>query len=699
MDRFPDRDDLLLAGVATLAGLVVFVVATELFPYHSSNHDEGVYLQQARLLLGGALWFQTPLTDAFHWWFFVEDGTRLYSKYQPVVPAMFALGLAVDAPRIVLAIVGAGVVGLVALLTRDAYDSTTGLVAGALTVCSPLFLLTTSVFLPYAPTTLLNLSFAAAYVRLHRTGRRRWGLVAGAATGLAFFARPYTAVLFAAPFICHACWLLWRARADGSLLRRRLGRLLPVAVIGIGFVGLTLAYNAVVTGDTFTFPFIEFAPEDGIGFGRREILGYERDYTISLALEANARVLWTFATRFVAAPPLGTVAAALGLGLFARRVATTLDPTSGGGVRTRTREAGLSRLELRALLVGVLLTVVVGNVAFWGNLNVLADLSDPTDGLIAQFGPFYHYDLLLPLSAFGAVGLVATVRTLRAVAGDYLGRRGTVAVLVSVLLVVTPVAAVAQTNALGGPVEENARYTERYENAYEPFADGEPSGVVFVPTPYGEWLGHPFQTLRNDAGLDGRTVYALDRSPGDDFRVIDAYPNRSLYRYTYRGEWTGDPQGTIVAELQPLDVREDRSHRVTFETGVVGRASTVRISDGDDSATFDVTADPEDTFALTWVAESGRVRVVQQGVEKRGIEVVTFDGSAEIAVAVTYVQEGGATVTYRQEVAVEERGDTVRIVWPPEVEVCRLTTDCSYGSMYVEGGEYLSGVSVNQTIA
>jgi len=693
MGRSLNRDDLLLAVVALLAGLVVFVVATELFPYHSSNHDEGVYLQQARLLLDGALWFQTPLTDAFHWWFFVEDGTRLYSKYQPVVPAMFALGLAADAPRLVLAVVGAGVAGLVGLLTRDAFDGTTGIVAAALTVCSPLFLLTTSTFLPYAPTTLLNLCFAAAYVRLFRTGRRRWGVAAGAAIGLAFFARPYTAVLFAAPFICHACWLLWRVRADDPLLRRRLARLLPVAAVGVGFVGLTLAYNAVVTGDAFTFPFGAFAPEDGIGFGHRELLGYERDYTVPIAVDANARVLWTFATRFVAAPPLGTLAAALGLGLFVRRLAGAT-PTAA-----RTDDTGVSKTGLRALLVGMLLTVVVGNVAFWGNLNVLADLSDPTDGFIARFGPFYHYDLLLPLSTFGAAGLVAAARTVRATVGKHLGRRGTLAVLGCVVLIATPVAAVAQTNALDAPIAENARYTERYENAYEPFADGEPAGVVFVPTPYGEWLGHPFQALRNDAGLDGRTVYALDRSPGADFRVIDAYPTRDLYRYTYRGEWTADPRGEIVAELQPLDVREDRSHRVTFETGVVGRPSSVRVSDGDEAVTYDVTADPGSTFALTWVAEPGRVRVVQQGVEKRGIGVVTFDDSAEIAVAVTYVQEGGATVTYRQEVAVEERGDTARLVWPPEVEVCRLTTDCSYESAYVEGGEYLSGVSVNQSIA
>jgi 4-amino-4-deoxy-L-arabinose transferase-like glycosyltransferase len=692
MDR-PARDTLALAVLAAVAGAVVFGFATELFPHHSSNHDEGVYLQHARLLLGGELWFTTPLTDAFHWWFFVEDGPRLYSKYQPVVPALFAPGVAVGVPRLVLAVVGAGVAGLVGLLARAAYDGPTGVVAAVLVVLSPLFLLTTSVFLPYAPTSLLNLVFAYGYVRAVRSGRRRWAVVAGVGVGLAFFARPYTAVLFALPFVAHACWLLWTGRSDVDRLRRRFTVLLPVAALGLGFVGLTLAYNVVVVGDPLEFPFLAFAPEDGVGFGRREILGYERDYTLALALEANARVLWTFATRFVAAPPLGTVAAAVGLGLVAVRRArgtAAADDPDGGRLPDHT---------LRLLFVGVLGSVVVGNLAFWGNLNVLAALSDPTDGLIAQFGPFYHYDLLLPLSALGGAGLVWGWRQLRAVAVPRVGRRRGLAVLLGALLVLAPVAGAAQVAALDGPVEENARYTERFENAYEPFADGEPEGVVFVPTPYGEWLGHPFQALYNDAGLDGETVYALDRAPDDDFRVVDEYPDRDLYRYTYRGEWTGAPRGEVVAGLQPLDVRSGTRHGVTFETGVLGRPSTVRVSDGNDAVTFDVTADPEERFAVSWVLEPGRVRVVSQGLDKRGIGVVTFEGTAEVNVAVTYVQAGGATVTYRQEVAVEERGDTVRVIWPPEVEVCRLTTNCGHEGMYVEGGDYLTGVNVTQRVS
>ncbi|WP_255149830.1 ArnT family glycosyltransferase [Halorarius halobius] len=698
MRRSPDRADVLLAAVSLVAGALVVYLAVDLFPYHSSNHDEGVYLQHARLLLGGKLWFSTSLPDVFHWWFFVEDGSRLYSKYQPVVPALFAVGLAVGTPRLVLGVVGTGIVGLVGLLTRTAYDGPTGVVAAVLVVASPLFLLTTSVFLPYAPATLLNLVFAYAYVRLMRGGGRWWSVLAGTAVGLAFFARPYTAVLFALPFIGHALVLLARARNDRRALRRRLAHLLPVAGLGVAFVGLALAYNAVVTGAPLRFPYAAFAPEDGVGFGHREILGYERDYDLALALEANGTVLWEFVTRFVAAPPLGAVLPAVGVGLLAARVRDAV----GADDHTLPDESPpwLTDMGLRILLGGVLVSVVAGNLAFWGNLNVLADVGDPTDGLIAQFGPFYHYDLLLPLSAFGAAGGAWLVGRLHAVARRRVDRRRALAIVLGVLLVAAPLVAVAEANALGPPIAENRAYTERYASAYEPFEERSfDDAVVFVPNPYGPWLGHPFQSLRNDAGLDGDVVYAQDRAPDDEFRVVDHYPDRNLYRFTYRGDWGQVPPEPVEAHIQPLAVRNGTAHTVTFETGVVGQPSTVRLEDGDDAVVYDVTRDATGTMPVEYVVHPGYARVTGDGLEQRGIGTVDFDGGAELQLSVTYVQAGGATVTYRQELGVEERGDSVRLLWPAEAEVCRLTPDCGHDGMYVPGGDYISGVSVNQSVS
>jgi hypothetical protein len=154
-----------LAVLAIAAGVAVFAVSTTVYPHHSPNHDEGVYLQQAALLLDGQLAMEAPLPDAVQPWFFVQDGTRLYPKYSPVPAAVFALGMAVGIPRLSLALVATLSVGLVGLVTAEAFDRETGLLAAGLFVTAPLFLVNASLFLPYAPTTLLNLLFALGYLR------------------------------------------------------------------------------------------------------------------------------------------------------------------------------------------------------------------------------------------------------------------------------------------------------------------------------------------------------------------------------------------------------------------------------------------------------------------------------------------------------------------------------------------------------
>ncbi|MFW5963965.1 MAG: glycosyltransferase family 39 protein, partial [Natronomonas sp.] len=250
--RETPTETLLAAAVAVLAGVVVFAAAETLFPYHSSNHDEGVYLQQASMLLAGQLeLYAGGLADAFHPWFFIEDGDRLYPKYTPVPAAMYAISMALfGEPRVTLAVVAAANAALVYRLGSLAFDRRVGVVASVVYAVSPMALLTTSVFLPYAPTTMLNLAFAVLYLRAVRENSLRSAGLAGAVVGIAFFARPYTAVLFAAPFIAHAAWTVLRGvRADGVWpLPGAARRNALTAALGLLGVGIALAYNARVTG-------------------------------------------------------------------------------------------------------------------------------------------------------------------------------------------------------------------------------------------------------------------------------------------------------------------------------------------------------------------------------------------------------------------------------------------------------------------
>jgi hypothetical protein len=687
--RETPTETLLAAGLAVLVGIVVFATAETLFPYHSSNHDEGVYLQQASLLLAGQLeLYAGGLADAFHPWFFIEDGRRLYPKYTPVPAAMYAVSMALfGEPRVTLAVVAAANVALVYRLGSLAFDRRVGLVAGVVYAVSPMALLTTSVFLPYAPTTMLNLAFAVLYLRAVRERSLRSAGLAGAVVGIAFFARPYTAVLFAAPFIVHAIWTVLQAVREKGVwpLSDAARRNTLTAVFGLLGVGLALAYNARMTGSPLVFPYEAFAPMDGPGFGERRILGHEVDYTLDLALEANGYVLWYLATRWFTAGLLGTAAAAVGIAVAARRWV--------GGLDGECRRVG-------GLLAALFVTVPLGNLAFWGNYNVLATMDDPTNGLLSQFGPFYHFDLLVPLSVFSAFALVVgwrharnsvTAERLSAAASPRAVRAVGVVALATVLLV----GGVANAAVLTPPVERNAGHTEKFDTAYEPIdsADFE-DAVVFIPAPYGDWQNHPFQYLRNDPGFDGPVVYALDRDPAGDFAVMDAYPNRTQYRYTYRGAWTADPDRHVTPKLDELDVREGQ--RLTGETTVgiparVDRATVRLFSVSGGHVEYDAgnVGGVGNDYTAEWRLDGDEASLAGAN------GTVSVADTDELILLVRLVQPDGGTLTYRQEMTVRTTGDTVEVVWPPERTVCRLVDYCDREGTYLPDHpeEHFAGVS------
>ncbi|RJX42499.1 hypothetical protein DM826_11445 [Halonotius aquaticus] len=677
------------------AGIAVFLIAVFVFPYHSVNHDEGVYLMQASMLLEGQLTLAGgDLADVFRPWFFIADGGELYPKYNPVPAAMVAVSMALfNEPRVTLAVVAAGNAVLVAILGSMVADRRVGLLAGVLFAASPMTLFTSSVFLPYAPTTLLNLSFAVAYLHGVRTGSLRAAAAAGVAIGLAAFARPYTAILFAAPFIIHALWSVTRELwvDDRSLTRQvrlagsRAGfRSLPTPIqrntlTGIGgsaFVGLTLAYNAVLTGAPLTFPYQAFAPLDGPGFGFREILGYSVDYTLALAIESNRYALQFLGTRWFVGGVIGTLAAAGGLLVAAR------------WWRKRDREWGSTA---GLLLAGLFVSVPLGNIPFWGTHNMLAELDNPANGLVSHFGPFYYFDLLVPLSIFAALGLVASWRWLREEAAfDRLATVTSPAAARGIAVAVALVAALAVGGATAGavaePLDRNMAYTEKYETAYEPIesADFE-NALVFIPDPYGPWQNHPFQSLRNDPGFDGEVVYARDRDAAGNFEVLAAYPNRSVYRFAYRGVWTPNPDQHVAPKLESLSTPTGESLQADTQVGVAEQVTRaiVALEVDDETVIRDIDA-PGETITANWTLDNGSARLVGvDGTPVAGNTSVPIDPTENVGLRVTLVDTGGNTYTYQQWTAVQSTPAGVQAVTPAERRVCRLTTDCDPEDAYL----------------
>lgn len=692
----PER--VVAAGLVLGVGLLIYVLAIDLFPYHSVNDDEGVYLYQAAMLLESKLFLRPgdiPF-EAVRPWFFVVDttdgGVRMYGKYSPVAPAIFAVGQLLGDWNIALGLVAAGTAAGVYWLAAAAFDRRVGLLAIPALAGAPLFLFTSATFLSYAPATMLNVAFAVAYVKAVRTGSRWWAVAAGIATGLAFFCRPYTAVLFASPFIGHtllSLGVVWRREGLTQSFRAVATRAVAIALPGAALVGVALAYNAVVTGDPLIFPYAAFAPRDGIGFGVHEILNYERNYTPALALETTVTITEYFFTEWVTAGSIGTGLAAIGAATTAWR-ARDLDTVIGRFDPTN----GLRDGEVAALLAAVVPAVFIGEAYFWGTHNGLRN------GLIDLLGPFYHFDALVPVAVFAAAGIVAIARrAVRTVGGWMTPRSARVLVLVG-LLATAPAVASAELAVLEDPLEANQRRTENLATTYEPFEDRTfDDALVFTPDPYGDWQAHPFQYLRYDPGYDGDVIYATDGGPERDLRVVNA-TDRTPYRFTYRGTWTG-AETPVNPEIKPLRVIEARSVRANTTVGVPSDATSasVRIETPEGYARYSVPSGVVEngSVSVAWTIgpETARVTNLPYESGSRFRNVPLTDDRAEADLVVTFVGVGGSSVTYRQEVTLDARGDSVRVVWPPETRVCRLTTECGRAGTWVgPDGEYVSGVSV-----
>jgi hypothetical protein len=711
-DRLPDearaRYRLAAAALAVVAGVVAFLSSNGLFPYLSTNHDEAVYLQQAAMLLEGRLFLRPPVVEAFEPWFFVESSEGLYPKYSPVVAAVFAVGMALGDPSLSLAVVGAALVGLTYAVGAEAFDRRTGLLGAVLVLVSPFYVVQTGLFLPYAPTLAFELLFAWAYLRSVRTGSRPLAAVAGLAIGVAFFARPYTAVLFATPFIAHALWTLgraaWATSEDPEGSRRTddrdRGRLVDttlrqglVAACGLLGVGAALGYNARMTGDPFTFPYQAFAPRDGLGFGTRRILGYERDYTPALALRANGQAVWSLLTRWVVAGPLGTALAVVGLGATAVRVRRYLRRREAGLVGAATRpdggsecegvetgdEAAASRprpgLAPRLVLAGLFVTVLAGNLYFWGSLNLLGDMDVAGDGLISMYGPYYHFDLLVPTALFAALALRLLGGRWRSLARERFDGAAARRVAAAGLLV-GALAVGGTTAAIGaGPVGQNADTSAQLGAAYEPFEPQPPEGLVFLPTPYGDWLNHPFQQLRNEPDFDGRTVYAMREH---QFEVVDAYPDRQLYRYGFRGEWAPFLGAPVEPRLYPVE--HVRGERVTVHAAVGVPEGvdtmTVRLAAGGESTYYTVRGPPEELETRVVVADGhARLRgddVVPVNEDDTSVPV---DARDEVLLEVNAEYSPASAFTYRLETPVALDDWEWRAL-TPHAEVCRGAYRC-----------------------
>ena len=610
------------ALVAVLAvGAVAWAVvgSQQVFPYLSDDHDEAIYLLQADALAHGHLFPPAPEhPESFRPWLSVVSGDRYVLKYSPVHASFIALGMLLGTPRLALGLVAGAVVVVSYLLGKEVLgDSRKAALASAFLAASPLFLIQSVTFLPYCSSLLLLMAFALTLLRGMRSSRRLWLWASGFLLGVAVFARPFDAVLFAAPLGLYFVVSSWPDRA--KLLRHAgwlaLGAALPLAAM--------LAYYWAATGSPFRSPFSLLEPRDTLGFGNRKITPGHPDLIFTPAL---------------------------GMYGVVRHVILTSFWSFGGLVLMGFFFTGLLRHRRggpEPWLALVALSVPLGYLFFWGTYG-----TGLRGSLTAFLGPFYFLPLLLPVTFLAARGFA-----------DFWPRDR----LLGVLALVSMLTASGYLLVRG--VQVNLRATREDQKLYSTLAqiEGERT-IVFLQPLYGPTLLHPFTVLRNSHDYDGRTVYALDLGEHQDLDVIDAYPGRTAYRFRLEGGDYRDnpPDPALYSSLQPMRVVEQPRLRTTLSLQNPAADPVVAVSV--------VLNGRRDTFVVDTQSYPGKTYRASLGI---GLDSVDLSGPVvshvvepvdhEGLIVSVSVGPGGADASrtvYQREFGWNAEGSSLRVLLP-----------------------------------
>jgi len=476
-------------ALAVLVGLALclsLLTSRSLFPLYSLNHDEPMYVLQAKMLRQGHLTLPAKHAEFVRPWAAGVRGGRIVMKYAPPWPAVIAIGETLFGSRHAApALTYATAVLLVYGLSFELFRSRrAAILTAGLLLLSPVAILQSGTVLPYLFQLTLELAFAVLLLSGMRTGSNRRLVLAGAALGVAVFARPADALLFAAPFaVLLASTHLHSLRA----LVRRAGL---VAAGAAPPLCTALLYNFHTMGSPWRPPYNVTGRYDTFGFGRR---GTFDDNTFHYGPHAAVRALdnlwslpgWSFG----------------GIVLVALAVI---------GLAT-SRPIGSRAWAVAA----VTLTIPAGYFFFWSPFT----MAHVFPGL-ASLGPYYHVPVIVPLVVFAGRGLDRLpLDRWRGTGVEVTVMGGLAAVMVAITAATVP-----------PKISRNVETTDDLRAASKAIPVAKLGrAVVFLAERPNEGAASRTPFLQDELPLTGRVVFASDLGPPDiDF--LDRMPTRVPYR-------------------------------------------------------------------------------------------------------------------------------------------------------------------------
>jgi hypothetical protein len=231
--------------------------------------DEMAYVWEAKAIAGGQIRLPAPdCSRCFLMPFVIDYNGYRFGKYPIGWPVVLSLGIQLGIRQLVNPLLGAAAVWLTYRLGKKIFSPGVGLLAAALTVTSPFFLMNTGSLLSHTWGFFLTAAFALAWVDIFFPHFRSRSVpvalpavIAALCLGLLALSRPMTAAAVGLPFFVHGLYLMFKGAKNQRILLVAIG-------LGAGLVaGLHFVWQYAVTGDALLNPYTLWWSYDKIGFG------------------------------------------------------------------------------------------------------------------------------------------------------------------------------------------------------------------------------------------------------------------------------------------------------------------------------------------------------------------------------------------------------------------------------------------------
>jgi hypothetical protein len=260
------RSAILASCLALVLYLAVGYVGGRGFTPHM--HDEFAYIFQAKTFAHGRVSFPAPPIPEFFESFHVLTEKVYASKYPPGHALAILPGVLLGFPILMPIVLSVGSLLLLYLIVRTIESDLCALLCVGLFALSPLQVMLATSHLSHTS----SLFFLLLFVYLSGCGKEQrspfLALASGVALGIAFLARPVTALAFAFPFVIRDLVVSINDARKGTWEGLRC--FLASSISFVAIAGSLLAYNVLVTGDPLRFPWVEYTeryiPMDTLGF-------------------------------------------------------------------------------------------------------------------------------------------------------------------------------------------------------------------------------------------------------------------------------------------------------------------------------------------------------------------------------------------------------------------------------------------------